>query len=105
MKERVRKIMEALFYEAMETPGEAYIETSFHKRGEINDDDEQLLIGGDGWDDFESFFAWIYDIIEDLYYRMGMDHEYRGDFVTDDQVEDELIEELETWRVQYIEEE
>ena len=102
MKERVRKIMEALFFEALETPGEAYISTTID-RGEH--DEEQLLIGGDGWEDFESFFAWIYDIIEGMYYRLGMDHEYRGDFVTEEDVEDELIEELEEWRVAYIEEE
>lgn len=106
MRERARQILEALFYGAMETPGEAYISTTLHKRGEVNDDQEQLLIGGDGgWDDFESFFSWIFEIIEDRYYDIGMDHEYRGDFVTDEQVEDELIEELEEWEVKQIEEE
>lgn len=104
MKERARQILEALFYGALETPGEAYISTTLHRRGEINNDDEQLLIGGDGWDDFENFFAWIFEIIEDRYYEIGMDHEYRQEFVTDEQVEDELIEELEEWEVKQIEE-
>jgi hypothetical protein len=104
MRERARKILKALFYGAMETPGEAYISTTLHKRDELNDDEEQLLIGGDGWDDFESFFSWIFEIIEDRYYEIGMDHEYRQEFVTDEEVENELIEELEEWKVKYIEE-
>lgn len=105
MKERARRILEALFYEALETPGEAYISTTLHKRGEINDDQEKMLIGGDGgWDDFDSFFDWIYDIIKHMYYEIGMDYEYRMHPVPEEQLEDELIEELETWRIQYIEE-
>jgi hypothetical protein len=105
MKERARQILEALFYGALETPGEAYISTTLHKRDELNDDEENMLIGGDGWDDFESFFSWIFEIIEDRYYDIGMAHEYRQEFVTDEEVENELIEELEEWTVKYIEEE
>jgi len=101
MKERARQILENLFFEAMETPG-SYISTTID-RGEH--DEELLLIGDGGWDDFDAFFDWIFEIIEDRYYDIGMYHEYRGDFVTEEQVEDELIEELEDWRVAYIEEE
>ena len=105
MKEQIRQLLEDLFYEAMETPGEAYISTTLHKRDELNNDDENLLIGGDGWDDFESFFSWIYDdVLMDRFYTLGMAHEDRMEYVTEEQVEDELIDEISEWTVAHIEE-
>ena len=103
MKEQIRQLLADLFYEGMETPGEAYISTTIDSG---KHDEEHLLIGGDGWDDFESFFAWIYDeVIMKRFYTLGMAHEYRMEYVTEADVSEELIDEISEWTVKHIEEE
>lgn len=64
-KNEIKKILEEKFTEAMTAKEPSYIKTDFPQYGGNEADKIQMEIGEGGWNNFNEFFEWIYDILQD----------------------------------------
>lgn len=83
--EEIKAVLKDLFDKAMEQGG-SYIKTHWKD----TDDTVDMRIGAGYWEDFNEFYCWIYgDVLRDHWLQ-------------DDISEDEVLELVDSWRVESI---
>jgi hypothetical protein len=86
------EVLEKLFDEAMSKRNGGIIVTRFGGQEELRN----TLIGKDGFQSFEKYFAWIYGILTDRYYALMEQYIY----LTEEEIENMVLDEVKTWYVE-----
>ena len=89
------EVLEKLFDEAMNSRN-AFIIMRFNGQEDL----KNTIVGDYGFKDFEKFFAFVYGILTDHYYALMERYIY----LSEEEVEDMVLDEVKTWTVQPMDE-